>query len=825
MSAKNRNKKTEIVETNFLDKIDTKKGFLITGAILCVILFFVFKPFIFQGLNPGGEDVVGSIGKTNFITKYQNETGETALWNPSIFSGMPAYPRLTHKILNIDLVLGLLSSIFYWGFWYFLAGGLGIYLFMIQKNIPWYIALIMAIVFILLPDWMAQLGAGHNAKIRALMVFPSLLAAFNYFFEKKNWMSTGLFALIFTWMVRTQHFQIIFYAILLMFFLYIVPFVKLWIDNKQKDASGLLIKFVIAIILTIVTSSSPFLTIKEYTPYSTRGGNAVVMNENEDASTKSGGVSFDYATQWSLAPSEMLDFFVARFHGGYSQEIYEGKKYPQLKGRAIPGYWGEKPFNGNFSFIGILIICFAILGFIQNRKNVFIIATLAFVIFTLLLSFGRHFPMLYELFFYNFPYFSKFRAPSMITNASFIGMLILAAYGIKSLIEGIKESEMKNVYFVFGGAIVLSISLLIFKNSFDFTTARELKQYDANTLKMLKDIRLEFLSKDLVRMFIILLLGTGFIFGFIKKKIKTEFFVIIITLLIGIEVYVVTDYSMSRISMHNKEELKAKLFHSTQVTNYLEKEPKDSRAIALNNHFQSNHYAYFYPTINGYSPIKLQLIQDVIEHNLMKANTSEKINWNVINMLNGKYVIAGNAMPHEFLRLVSVDKGKKELLYENLNVLPKAWFVKNIKSFETDRELVNYMNDTTFTPVSEALINIKNSQLKTEYSDGGTIELMSANPNSIELKVENKNDGFLVLSEVYYPEGWKAIIDGNETPIYRINHLLRGIEVPSGAKGIKFEFVPDTYVLSKSLVWVGNISVLLIIFVPFVMERIRKKQK
>jgi len=68
-----------------------------------------------------------------------------------------------------------------------------------------------------------------------------------------------------------------------------------------------------AIALTIIIAAQPFLSIKEYTPYSTRGGNAVNIGHEQKTSEKAKGVSFNYATNWSLSPKEIATFFIPRF--------------------------------------------------------------------------------------------------------------------------------------------------------------------------------------------------------------------------------------------------------------------------------------------------------------------------------------------------------------------------------------------------------------------------------------------------------------------------------------------------------------------------------
>ncbi|MCB0744212.1 MAG: hypothetical protein KDC67_09925, partial [Ignavibacteriae bacterium] len=405
-------KKTKKIEkvkddSNIFDSVPKKFRDLIALLIIIIPLLYYFLPFALDNVMPTGSDFISNTGQTHRWTEWNSKTGETALWNPSIFGGEPIYNRLTPTLIHFDSLISFLGKIFYWAFWYLLAGGLGIYYLLKHKNIPWYLAIIVAVAFVLLPDWQAQIGEGHSSKLRAIMILPWFILSFTYFFENRTWLSTGLFALIFSWLVRTHHFQIIFYGILILFFLYIYPTIMLFVKKEFKQAGNLVLKFAIALILTFLTAAQPLFTTNEYAEYSIRGGNPVQIGADVESAKKAGGVDFNYATGWSFSPNELLDFFIPHFSGGISSEIYNGDKFPQIKGRQIPAYWGEKPFSGNYATMGMILFLFAIIGVIYNRKDKFVIALAVFAVFSILLSFGRHFPELYKLFFYYVPYFSK----------------------------------------------------------------------------------------------------------------------------------------------------------------------------------------------------------------------------------------------------------------------------------------------------------------------------------------------------------------------------------------------------------------------------------
>ncbi len=824
MSKKNIKRKKNEENINLFDKVPNKYRDIIAIVVILIPLLYFFLPFAINHVQPTGTDLLASIGQTHNWVEWAKKTGETALWNPNIFGGEPIYPRITPVLIQLDSFINILGKLFFWGFWYFLAGGLGMYYLLKYKKIPWYLAVIAAVAFVLLPDWQALVGEGHNSKLRAVMILPWFILSFSYFFEKRTWLSTGLFAFVFSWLVRTHHFQIVFYGVLILFFLYIYPTILLFVKKEFKSAGNLLFKFGLALILTLLTTAQPLITTNEYAKYSTRGGHPVKIGKEAESAVKAKGVDFDYATAWSFSPQEVMDFFFPHFTGGLSSELYNGDKFPNLKGKQIPAYWGQKPFNGNYSTIGMILFLFAILGVIYYRKDKFVMALAVFAVFSIFLSFGSNFPSLYKLFFYYVPYFAKFRAPSMILNATFLVILILSGYGLKGVVNNFSsDKDRKIILSVFGIGLAFTIYVFLTYSSNSFTTPNEATQYNANTLNLLKEIRAELLSNDIKNLLIILLITTGFVVAYLYKKIKLNVFVVSILILSAFELFLISNKAYSIIQLNNIDDLENTEFKQTPITKVLRSSDNSMRAIALGQDFTSNHYAYFYPLISGYSGIKLQVIQDVIEHNLFAANSQDRINWNIINMLSGKYVIVPAQLNHPFLNIAAQDNERKEVMYNNKNALPKAWFVSNVKKMQTPEEVVLFMNKPDFKPDSVALILDSDKLDKTQYNANGEIKLIDKTPNSIELEEQSNNDQFLVLSEIYYPIGWTAKIDGNETKIYQVNHVLRGIHVPSGNHKITFVFAPKSYFTSLKLLWAGDILILGLIIVPGVFS-FRKKQ-
>jgi len=113
--------------------------------------------------------------------------------------------------------------------------------------------------------------------------------------------------------------------------------------------------------------------------------------------------------------------------------------------------------------------------------------------------------------------------------------------------------------------------------------------------------------------------------------------------------------------------------------------------------------AYRHQLIGGYSAIKPQLIQDIVDNNLYKSSDPKSpINWNIVNMLNGKYIVSPAKLDFPGLIVQSFNEQKKSILYKNENALPRAFFVEKVKQLPDEKSVVRFMNTASFKPESEA---------------------------------------------------------------------------------------------------------------------------
>ncbi len=785
--------KPETKKSFSLPRIQQDIIFLVTITVLLVILL---KPMVIDGLSPQGVDVVGSLGAKHQIREYVKETGDRALWNPYLFSGMPEYHRIGPVTFSIDTILNYISRYFSTVFIFYLFAAFGSYLLFRYLNMSPVISFLATIIFILMPHYKSLYTEGHMAKFRALMILPWVLLTFLYFLDKRSILPASLFAIAFGAQIRTQHYQIVFYTALLIFAVGVYPVLKDLLEKKYLAFTKSAAMIIGAVILGITMSSQPLFLAKEYIPYSKRGKTTINLEKPKEAGKEisaSDGVQIEYATQWSTHPSEMMTWFIPRFYGGMSAEKYTGDAAPQLKGRLIPGYWGHMPFTQSYEYMGIVALILAFIGIYAFRRKPFITSLLILSVFLILLSFGRHFLFFYSIFYDYMPFFNKFRAPVMsVTVTSFI-VSILAAYGLhylslQPLAQSIKEN--KPLVYIIGGFLALGVVTLIFSQGFSYSFMKD--SYDPRVLEIIKTARKELLSQDLIRYFIMVILAGAAIFAYLFRKISFNIVILILTVLILFDLIDVQNRYQNKYA--DLKKIERQYFAKSKTDKFLLADKKIYRIFPIGQFFGDNRWAYYHQTIGGYSAIKMYTIEELIENNLYKGwDKNFPVNFNLLKILNTKYVIASQKIPHEKLNLVLEDSQNNLYTYLYKDRLSRGFFVGEYKIITDEYDRLREINNKEFDPSVTAVLEEKISEdIQTPDSSWSVVK--SFNPNEIQFEVYTDTKTLFVISEMYYPPGWKITVDNNPVDkIYKTNHALQSIVIPAGKHTVHLSFDPDSY--------------------------------
>jgi len=777
-------------------KMETKHQDILFSVLLVILFIILLKPLVIDGLSPQGVDVVASIASTHQTEQYYEQTGERALWNPYKFSGMPQYHRFGPVAFSVDNLLNMLGNLFSNVFMYYLFGVFGTYLLFRYLKMPPLISFIGAIIFVLMPHYKSLYLTGHFAKLRALMIMPWVVLAFKFFLDKKSLLGAALFALAFGLQIRTQHYQIVFYTGLLIFAIGVYPFLKLLFDKNNNQFVKSTSLLVGSLVLAVLMGAQPLFLANEYLPYSKRGKTTIDLNNKQKQTSvkEQDGVDIQYATQWSTAPSEMMTWFLPRFYGGMSQEKYTGNDVPQLKNRDVPGYWGEMPFTQSYEYMGVIGLLLAFIGVWTHRKNKMIISLLIFSGFLILLSFGRHFLSFYSLFYDYVPYFNKFRAPVMSVTVTFFIVAVFAAYGLKYLYELAADNfdfkKYQSLLYIMGAFIALGVILWISGQSMSFTKLGE--NYKGQDLLLIKQIRQHFYFTDLTRYFLLVVVAAGIIYAYLKKKINFTILGIILGSIILFDLITIQQRMDKKYI--DMEKVEKTYFRQTDTDKFLESDKEIFRIMPPPNSMGDNRWAYYHQTIGGYSPVKMYTIEEIIENNIFNGwDKNLPINWNILKILNVKYVVLQQQIYNNNLALVHSNPNDKLFTYKFNGSLPRGFFIGNTKIVTDEYERVALLNQASFNPDSLALVEEEITESIT-FPDSSLSTVTEFTPNKVVFDVYTDKQSLFVISELFYPPGWKIFMDGTRIEkIYKTDHAIMSVIVPAGKHEIVLAFEPDSY--------------------------------
>jgi len=545
-----------------------------------------------------------------------------------------------------------------------------------------------------------------------------------------------------------------------------------------------------AVILAIGVNATNLLATQEYTGFSTRGDTGLTITP-EGSEKPSAGLTYDYITEYSYGVLESFNLFIPRFMGGsssekldegselYSELIRMGASPSQARDFAenAPTYWGKQPFVGAPAYIGasVLFLFVFALFLIKGRLKWWIVGG---SILALLLSWGKNFSFLTEFFIDYFPLYSKFRAVSSIQVIIELCVPILGVFGLYRLFNEFEKTEEKQHALKWATIITggLALIFILFKSLlFNFSGGSDsvyIQQLGADFVRALKEDRKSILTADAIRSLIFVLFSAGLIWAYLKQKASRDlviggFVILILIDLIGVDRrYVNNDDFVAARQMNQP-------FAQTPADAQIMQDQGHFRVFDLSGSpFNTGRTSYFHNSIGGYHAAKPGRIQDLFDFYISRNNME------ILNMLNVKYFI------------VPSEAGTQA--QQNPEALGNAWFVNNVEWAENaDDEIINLaVTDLSNTAVINTSFREEVKQIP-QPDTTATIELVSHRPNELIYEFSSATDQLTVFSEIYYPHGWSAYIDGNEVSHFQANYVLRAMMVPAGDHQITFKFEPD----------------------------------
>lgn len=757
---------------------------MIIGFVVVSLLYF--NP-VLSGKQIFQSDIKHYIGMAKQQKDFKEATGEETYWTNSAFGGMPTYQLGAHYphnyIKKLDSVLRFLPRPADYLFLYFI----GFYILLLTLKVDYKLAALGALAYGFSTYLIIILGVGHNSKAHAIAYMPLVLSGIILTFRQKYIAGFLVTSVAMALEISTNHFQMTYYLMLLVIVLgiaYLVDAYKKKLLPHYFKSVGLM---VLAVILSVGLNATNIMATQEYVKESTRGKSELTINADGTPKEATTGLSKEYITEYSYGILETFNLFIPRFLGGGSYEDVGKdsatyKAYITLGATPIqalqeaeqtPTYWGDQTIVEAPAYIGAVVLFLFVfaLFLVKGRLKWWLIGG---AILSLLLSYGKNLGFLTDFFIDYVPLYNKFRAVSSIQVILELCIPVLAIFGLVRLFNEFETEEKKLKALKFSIAICggLALIFLLFKSSlFNFVGVNDgfyRQNYGQAFIDAVKEDRKMFFTQDTLRSLILVLLAAGVIFMFLKKKLSEKLVVVVFTVLILFDLVVV-----DRRYVNNDN-----FMPSIQVNKPYQPNEADLEIMKDDGHFrvfdvvsrEPGKAAYYHNSLSGYHAAKLGRYNELFDFYIAKNNI------NVLNMLNTKYIIADD------------DKGNI-FPYENTDANGNAWFVSTIKKLNSANEEIRALDslDTGNKAVTTQSIPTKNYSVDST----ATINILIYKPNYLKYQSNNSDDGFAVFSEIYYGQGWKSFIDGKEVPHYRVNYVLRGMEIPKGKHTIEFKFEPE----------------------------------
>ena len=858
--------------------------------LLFVVLAYGFVPQVFEGKIVNQSDIASWKGMANeAVTHNEAHPEDPTAWTNSMFGGMPTTATIdsfkgdwTDAVYDFLLTGRRPAS-------YLLLTLIGGFLLMLSMGTSRLVAVAGAIAITFCSYNLQIIQVGHNTKMQAIAYFPWVLAGVIYTYRKalsalptgsaswKSWLpktllGATLFAFALSMQIKANHIQITYYLAIVIMIYALVMLADLIIDKTKRS---LLKRFFAASALLLVigcigiaTNANKLIPTYEYTPYTMRGGSEL-SSDSKNHNTK--GLDLDYATAWSYGIEEMPNLLIPDFNGGSSSgELPMDSETGKLLKRAgqpnlrqtmkhMPLYWGPQPFTAGPMYMGAITIFLFVLGLAlcKGREKWWIaIAT----VIAILLAWGSHFMWFTRLWFEYAPLYNKFRTVSMALVVLQVTLPLLGFYALDKILKEEYDTRTLNkamlIAYACTGLFCLLCSIVP-GIAGSFTGAVDAGQPDILTDALISD-RQTLLKKSAWQSFWFISLAAALLFwafrtpkrdavgekGSFVRAGRTAIAGAVITVLLLIDLGGQGRKYLNKSHFVTPKDFSAH-YEPRPVDDIIHQDTDpDFRVLDLSvNTFNDAIQSYHHKCIGGYSPVKLQRYQDLIERYITpeihqiygateNAATVQEVSaalppLKVISMLNGKYIILGAELspvvnPHAF---------------------GNCWYVDDFVAAATPDEEIALLGNTDLhttavigndfrwaqEAVKEAVAKASKELPEGQLQRIPQILLKKYAPNELIYAFSTDTERAAVFSEIYYPKGWKAWIEpygkygevrgghyhptaeGRRTELFRADWMLRGAIIPQGEGHLIMRFEPDSYQLGENISRASSILLILLL--------------
>ena len=827
-------------------------GFLLSMAVMAIVSLAFFYPDNFEGNSLRQPDMVQGAANGHEAQLWQEATGEKALWTNSLFGGMPTF-QISPSYPSNSL-FSWINTVY--GLWlpspsnllFMMMMGFLILMFALGKR--WYYALIGALAWGFSSYFVIIIGAGHIWKFIALAYTPPLIAGLVLLYRGRYITGTALMAVSAMMQLAANHPQMSYYFAMVMLFValaYLVDAFRRKALRRWLVASGLA---VVAGVLALGANAPSLYNTYEYARHTKRAQSELAACDAEasgagsgNADRPTGGLPYSDIVGWSYGPSEMFSLIVPNIKGGASARLHGGDmvlaSLAELDGAAgidprgpeasviqcLPQYFNNSEGTNGPVYVGAIIAALFILGcFIVRGPLKW--AMVAATVVAMVLALGYNAEGITRWMVYNFPMYNKFRAVESILVVAEFAIPLLAVLALAQFVEAGSDAwrrYRKPLVVSFGFCGAVAALAVVAPSAFgELVSERDHMNQNIQYLQMqvvqigrmqnadsrqieaavsdysldnpavlaaVTQLRSSLVRNDGLRSLLFLALGFAALAACGAGKMSRPVAVGAVGLMVLIDLYGADKRYVSH------ESFAAPVGHSQGIEAdaidraILADTAGHYRVLDIPGFFDARR-SYFHSMLGGYHAAKLSRYDDIIGERMLPllsvgyghadGRGDVAAGQAVADMLNARYIVTGD--PEAPLML-------------NPQAMGNAWLVDSMVWVDGARAEMDAL-DPALTDLRRQAVADRSFATalpgQPSLAPGDTIYMTYYSPNTLKYHVSTAAGGVGVFSEVYFPWGWKATVDGNEVPLARVNYILRALAIPAGSHEIVMTFASES---------------------------------
>lgn len=829
---------------------------VVAVVIFAVIAFAYFYPADVEDRILFRHDSSAGIGAGQEASEYLKQTGERTRWTNALFGGMPTY-QTSPSYDSTDMLQTVVNAYHLWlpeNVWYVFAYLLGFYILLRAFNFKQWLAMLGAVVWAFSSYFFIIIGAGHIWKVMALAYLPPMIAGVVLAYRGKYLWGLVVTAIFAAFEVYANHVQMTYYYLFIIVAMVIAYIIE---GAKKKDwhhvlkATGVCVA---GALIGICVNLSNLYHTWQYSQETMRGKSELV--KADAANQTSSGLDRDYITQWSYGIDETWTLLIPNAKGGATVPIstdeaamahaddqvqdFFGQVFQMNPYNNFYEYWGTQPMTAGPVYVGAFVLFLFVLGlFIVKGPMKW--ALLAATVLSILLSWGKNFMPMTDLFLDFVPMYAKFRTVASILVIAEFTIPLLAMLALKKIIDEPQVLKEKAKYFYASLALTGGFCLLFalmpgvffdFNSPMDTQTVEMMnaqivqvladhpdvmQQYQAvvgHLLPSLEEMHKAVFVADCWRSLLVILIGVICLLLYRWGKLRASWMIAALTILCLVDMWQVNKRYLNDEMFVPKAERENPIKPTYADEQILQDKEPDYRVLNMtSNTFNENETSYFHKSIGGYHAAKLRRYQELIDAHIMPEMQSlavalPQVGYDlnqlpgdslmpVLNMLNTKYIITAVS--------------NQPVPQRNFQAYGNAWLVDKVIYVENANQELEALGRLPLR--REAVADQKFADVlgnSTQQDTLSRVTLDKYEPNQLTYTVNTGKGGVVVFSEIYYP-GWTATIDGEEAELGRVNYVLRALRVSPGKHEVVLSFFPKSVKTTETIAYLSYGVLLLVI--------------